>query len=240
MNEMEARVFTVDDDQSVRKALLRLFRSAGLEAEGFASASEFLAREPCDQPSCLVLDMSMPVLTGPELQQELKDARNEIPVIFLTGHGDVPTTVRAMRGGAVDVLTKPVSDDDLLRVVRAAVARDSAARADRQEVDTLRRRLQQLTPSERKVLSLVITGMLNKQIAWELGTTERTVKAHRGRVMRKMQVASVADLVRMAERLDVEPARAGSHARPDAAAVRCPPGQGILTSAIASAVYRAD
>jgi FixJ family two-component response regulator len=203
-------VFVVDDDLSVRKALVRLLQSAGLEAEAFGSAYEFLARGPCDEPSCLVLDVRMPDLTGLDLQRELKEAGNRIPVIFLTGHGDVPMTARAMKVGAVDVLTKPVNDHDLLQAVRAAVERDRAARTERQAVDTLRRRLDQLTRREREVLSLVIAGRLNKQIAGELGTTQRTVKVHRGRVMRKMQAASVADLVWMAERLGMAPASPGS------------------------------
>jgi FixJ family two-component response regulator len=214
MNETGTKVFVVDDDASVRKALVRLFHSAGLEAESFASAREFRARGSCDQPSCLVLDVRMPELTGPDLQRELKEAGDEIPVIFLTGHGDVPMTARAMKVGAVDVLTKPVNDDDLLKAVHIAVERDGAARAERQEVEALRRRLDQLTRREREVLSLVIAGLLNKQIAGELGTTQRTVKVHRGRVMRKMQVASVAELVRVAERLDIAPASSSAHVVP--------------------------
>jgi FixJ family two-component response regulator len=214
MNSAGAKIFVVDDDASVRRALVRLLQSAGLEAEAFASAREFLAREPCDQPSCLVLDVRMPEVTGPDLQRELKAVGDEIPVVFLTGHGDVPMTARVMKVGAMDVLTKPVNDDDLLQAVRMAAERDGAARAERREVETLRRRLNQLTRREREVLSLVIAGLLNKQIAGELGTTQRTVKVHRGRVMRKMQVASVAELVRVAERLDLPPASPSSHAVP--------------------------
>jgi FixJ family two-component response regulator len=214
MNQTEARVFVVDDEPSVRKALVRLFQSAGLDAEAFASAGEFLARGSCDQPSCLVLDVSMPEVTGPDLQRKLKEEGNEIPVIFLTAHGDVPITARAMKVGAMDVLTKPVNDDDLLQAVHMAVEQDGAARAERQEVEALRRRLDQLTRREREVLSLVIAGLLNKQIAGELGTTQRTVKVHRGRVMRKMQVASVAELVRVAERLDIAPASSSAHVVP--------------------------
>jgi FixJ family two-component response regulator len=214
VSQSGARVFVVDDDASVRKALVRLLRSAGFEAESFASAREFLARGSCDQPSCLVLDVRMPEVTGPDLQRELTDAGNQIPVIFLTGHGDVPITARAMKDGAVDVLTKPGDAEDLLEAVRMAVERDEAARADRQAVDVLRARADQLTRREREVLSLVIAGLLNKQIAGELGTTQRTVKVHRGRVMRKMQVASVAELVRMAERLEIEPRTPGSYPKP--------------------------
>jgi FixJ family two-component response regulator len=214
VSQSGARVFVVDDDASVRKALVRLLRSAGFEAESFASAREFLARGSCDEPSCLVLDVRMPEVTGPDLQRELTDAGNQIPVIFLTGHGDVPITARAMKDGAVDVLTKPGDAEDLLEAVRMAVERDEAARAERQAVDLLRARADQLTRREREVLSLVIAGLLNKQIAGELGTTQRTVKVHRGRVMRKMQVASVAELVRVAERLEIEPRTSGSHPRP--------------------------
>jgi RNA polymerase sigma factor (sigma-70 family) len=214
MSASAARVFVVDDDLSVRRALVRLFQSAGLEAEAFASAGEFLVRESCTQPSCLVLDVRMPQVTGPELQRELKAAGNNIPVIFLTGHVDVPTTARVMKGGAMDVLTKPVNDEDLLQAARGAVERDRVARVERQEVASLRQRLDQLTRREREVLSLVIAGLLNKQIAGQLGTTQRTVKVHRGRVMRKMQVASVAELVRVAGRLNVEPRTSGSHPRP--------------------------
>jgi FixJ family two-component response regulator len=214
MSGSAARVFVVDDDLSVRKALVRLFQSAGLEAEAFASAGEFLVRGSSTQPSCLVLDVRMPQVTGPELQQELKVAGNDIPVIFLTGHVDVPTTARVMKFGAMDVLTKPVNDEDLLQAARRAVEHDRVARKERQEVASLRQRLDRLTRREREVLSLVIAGLLNKQIAGEIGTTQRTVKVHRGRVMRKMQVASVAELVRLAERLEVEPRISGPHSRP--------------------------
>lgn len=223
MSPTGIKVFVVDDDASVRKALVRLFHSAGLDAEAFASARDFLARESCDQPSCLVLDVRMPEVTGPDLQRELKAVGDEIPVIFLTGHGDVLTTARVMKVGAMDVLTKPINDDELLDAVRLAAERDGAARAERREVEMLRGRLDQLTPREREVLSLVIAGLLNKQIAGELGTTQRTVKVHRGRVMRKMQVASVAELVRVAERLDIEPAIPSSHLGPGMRIVADPP-----------------
>jgi FixJ family two-component response regulator len=201
----EPTVFVVDDDASVRKALQRLFRSAGLRAESFPSAQEFLARGPVDVPACIVLDVRMPGVTGPDLQRQLKDSGNEIPIVFLTGHGDVPLTAQVMKEGAVDVLTKPVQDGDLLAAVQVALAKDAAARADRAELDALRVRWSRLTVREREVLRLVIAGLLNKQIAGELGTTERTVKAHRGQVMRKMEASSVVDLVRAAERLGVPP-----------------------------------
>jgi FixJ family two-component response regulator len=209
MNPTSSRVFVVDDNPSVRKAFIRLFRAAGLEAEAFPSAGEFLARGFCDTPSCLVLDVCMPELTGPDLQRELKEAGNEIPVVFVTGHGDVPMAAHAMKVGAVDVLTKPVNDEELLQVVSSAIERDQLARADREALEVLRRRALRLTRREREVLSLVIAGLLNKQIALRLGTSQRTVKVHRGRVMRKMEAASVADLVRAAERLGIAPANPG-------------------------------
>ena len=231
MNPTGTKVFVVDDDASVRKALVRLFHSAGLEAEAFASAREFLARASCDQPSCLVLDVRMPEVNGPDLQRELKETGDEIPVIFLTGHGDVPITARVMKVGALDVLTKPVNDDDLLHAVCMAAERDGAARAERRAVDVLRRRLDRLTRREREVLPLVIAGLLNKQIAGELGTTQRTVKVHRGRVMRKMQVASVADLVRVAERLEIAPASPSAHAVPGSrTGAGSPPAQPLSVS----------
>lgn len=212
MSEAPAKVFVVDDDPSIRKALVRLFRSTGIEAEAFGSAADFLARDPAEVPSCLVLDVQMPGLTGPDLQRRLKDAGNPIPVVFLTAHGDVPMAAHAMKVGAVDVLTKPVDEADLLRAVHDAIARDDAGRLARNEIEVLRQRHLRLTPREREVLTLVIAGLLNKQIAQELGTSQRTVKVHRGRVMRKMQAGSVADLVRYAERLGIAPAPLGARA----------------------------
>ncbi len=206
MNTTPGKVLVVDDDLSVRRALVRLFRSAGLEAEAFGSAGEFLAHGTDATPSCLVLDVRMPAMTGPDLQQQLKEVGNTIPVIFLTGHGDVPTTARAMKVGAVDVLTKPVNEDELLEAVHRAIALDQAARMEREAVTSLGQRLGRLTPREREVLAFVIAGRLNKQIAGELGMSQRTVKVHRGRVMRKMQANSVAELVRLTDRLGITPA----------------------------------
>jgi FixJ family two-component response regulator len=203
MNTTPGRVLVVDDDPSVRKSLVRLFRSVGWEAEAFGSADEFLARDSSDTSSCLVLDMRMPQVTGAELQQQLKQAGIQIPIVFLTGHGNVPLTAKAMKLGALDVLTKPVEAEDLLEAVRLALETDRTARAAQAEVDQLRRRLSRLTKREREVLQVVIAGLRNKQIAGELGTTERTVKVHRGRVMQKMEADSVADLVRAAERLGI-------------------------------------
>jgi FixJ family two-component response regulator len=226
MNLTSARVFVVDDNPSMRKALVRLFHSAGLEAEAFASAREFLARGLYDAPSCLVLDVRMPELTGPELQQELKEAGNAIPIIFVTGHGDVPMAARAMKVGAVDVLTKPINDAELLQAVGTAIKRDQDARVDREAIEALRHRAVRLTRREREVLSFVIAGLLNKQIAAELGTSQRTVKVHRGRVMNKMQAGSVAELVRAAERLGIAPAT--------------PKSRGVSVSPQSSSPDRAD
>ncbi len=196
-------VFVIDDDPSVRKALERLMRSAGHRAETFGSAREFLQRQHHHGPACLVLDVRMPGLTGLDLQEALAAAGYTMPIIFVTGHGDVPTSVRAMKAGAVDFLTKPFDDQALLGAVRDALERDRAARRERAEVKAVRTRLEKLTPREREVLSLLVTGMLNKQIAYDLGITERTVKVHRGRVMEKMQAGSVAELVRLAERVGI-------------------------------------
>ena len=196
-------VFIVDDDPSVRKSLARLLRGAGYEVEAFASAGEFLARPHHDAPCCLVLDVRMPGLTGLELQEALAVAGYAMPIIFVTGHGDVPTSVRAMKAGAVDFLTKPFNDTDLLDAVQDALKRDRAARRERAEVEVVRARLTKLTPREREVLPLLVTGMLNKQIGYDLGITERTVKVHRARVLEKMQAGSVAELVRLAERVGI-------------------------------------
>ncbi|HSE28921.1 MAG TPA: response regulator transcription factor [Gemmatimonadales bacterium] len=205
MSESAGVVFVVDDDASVRRALLRLFRSAGIAAEGFASADEFLTQAHPAGPCCLVLDVRMPGVTGPDLQQRLKDAGTRIPIVFLTGHGDVPLTARVMKAGAVDVLTKPVQDRTLLEAVQAALEQDRANRAEGAALGSLQSRLRRLTPREGEVLRLVIAGLLNKQIAAELGTSERTVKVHRGRVMHKMEAGSVADLVRAAGSLGIAP-----------------------------------
>jgi FixJ family two-component response regulator len=195
-------VFVVDDDVSVRESLELLIRSAGWQPETFASAEDFLARSRIDGPSCLVLDVSLPNLNGLELQERIVD-RAGVPIVFITGYGDVPTSVQAMKAGAVEFLTKPFSDEVLLTAIRLAIERSQAAQAHESELHALRDRYKSLTPREREIMALVVSGLLNKQIAFKLGISEITVKAHRGRVMRKMQVDSLADLVRAAAALDV-------------------------------------
>jgi FixJ family two-component response regulator len=195
-------VFVVDDDVSVRESLELLILSAGLQPETFASAEDFLGRSRIDGPSCLVLDMSLPNLTGLDLQKRIVD-RADMPIIFITGYGDVPTTVQAMKAGAVEFLTKPFDDDVLLNAIRQAIERSRTSRAHEAELRALRDCHASLTPREREIMALVVSGLLNKQIAAELGISEITVKAHRGRVMRKMHVDSLADLVRVAAALDV-------------------------------------
>jgi FixJ family two-component response regulator len=196
-------VFVVDDDLSVRKAIARLVRSVGLDVDTFASAQAFLARPLPDRPACVVLDLRMPGQSGLELQEALRLSGREIPIVFVTGHGDVPSSVRAMKAGAVDFLEKPFSDQALLDTVQRALERDERSRAGRAERERVQRRVDSLTPREREVLALVVAGRLNKQIAAALGAAEKTVKGHRGRMMQKMQAGSVADLVRMAERVGI-------------------------------------
>jgi FixJ family two-component response regulator len=200
MTEADAIVFVVDDDESIRGALKSLIRSVGLRVETFASAKEFLQGHRSDVPGCLVLDVRLPGLSGLELQREMADANIHTPIIFITGHGDIPMTVRAMKAGAVEFLTKPFRDQDLLDAIQQALDRDRVGREQRAEAAKLRSRFDSLTPRESEVFRLVVTGLLNKQIAGQLDTSEITIKLHRHQVMQKMTAESLADLVRKAER----------------------------------------
>lgn len=204
MND-DATVFVIDDDDSVRTGLSRLIRSVGLDVEAYPSARAFLDCDAPDSPCCLLLDVRMPGLSGIELQEELARRGWEMPIIFITGHGDVPMSVRAMKAGAVDFLQKPVNDQELLDAVHGAIERDRRARAARSERQAVQRLADTLTPREREVLALVVTGMLNKHVAAQLGTSEKTVKVHRARVMHKMQAGSLAELVRLADRIGITP-----------------------------------
>jgi FixJ family two-component response regulator len=197
-------VFVVDDDASIRRALTRLIKSAGYQVNTFASARDFLESGwHSESPGCLVLDVRMPGLSGLDLQRELQNANLTLPIVFMTGHGDIPMSVTAMKAGAVDFLPKPVKDTDLLRAIKQALARAVHDRAERNELEDIQSRVEKLTPRERQVMGLVAKGMLNKQIAFELGTVEKTIKVHRARVMQKMQVQSLADLVRLTEKLQI-------------------------------------
>jgi FixJ family two-component response regulator len=201
MREPESIVFVIDDEALIRDGIQSLVKSIGIRVETFSSAEDFmLARRP-DVPSCLILDVRMPGTSGLDLQRKLSDADIRIPIIFITGHGDIPMSVRAMKEGAAEFLTKPVRGQDLLDAVQKAVARDRELRKDRSELNEIRKRFDSLTPREREVLNLVVAGLLNKQIAGELGTSELTIKTHRLHVMEKTGAESLAHLVRMAERL---------------------------------------
>ena len=203
MTSSDAVVFVVDDDPSVRSALKRLIKSVGLKVTTFTSAQEFLDHDHPDTPSCLVLDIRMPGLSGLELQDQMAALGLNMPIIFITGHGSVPISVRAMKEGAVDFLEKPFDDQTLLDAIHQAIEKDKQVKREQTELREIKQRVASLTPREYEVFSLVITGMLNKQIAFELGTSEKTIKVHRARVMQKMHAESLANLVRLAEKAGI-------------------------------------
>ena len=198
-------VFIIDDDRGMRQAIQDLVESVGLRAESFATGEEFLKRKRTNDPSCLVLDVRLPQMSGLDFQRQLAEAGMQIPIIFVTAHGDVPMSVRALKSGAVEFLTKPFRDQDLLDAIQQALQRDRAERDRQAEIHDLQERYGALTAREREVMTLVVTGMLNKQIASEIGASEATVKIHRGNLMHKMQAGSVVDLVRMADKLKLSP-----------------------------------
>lgn len=206
MRETEPIVFIVDDDESVRKALSRLIKSVDLKVETFSSANDFLKHDPYDGPACLVLDIRMPGLSGLDLQTELAKAKRTLSIVFITGHGNIPMSVQAMKAGAVDFIEKPFDEQALLDAVHLAIQKDRAAKEKLAELKEIQEHVESLTLREREVFALVVTGMLNKQIAFEMGISEKTIKVHRARVMQKMQAESLADLVRMAEKASVHAA----------------------------------
>ena len=203
MRESDAVIAIVDDDPSVREGLRSLLRSAGWKVETFASGQEFLARPGAEVPCCLILDLQLPGLSGLDLQKRMAEVELEIPIVFLTGHGDIPASVQAMKAGAVEFLTKPFDEEELLQAIRAALERDRRDRQRRAEISELRTRFESLTAREQEVMQQVVSGLLNKQVAGELKISEFTVKVHRGQVMRKMRADSLADLVRMADKLGI-------------------------------------
>jgi len=207
MTEVNPTVFIIDYDASVRKGISRLLASMGFRSEAFGSAEEFLARERYEGVGCIVLDVRMPGLTGMDLQEELTKVGCFLPIIFITGHGDIPMSVQAMKRGAADFLPKPFDDEELLQAIEKAIEKDRKAEAERAEVHDILNRMERLTPREYEILRYVVTGMLNKRIALKLDIAEKTVKVHRGRIMEKLCVRSVAELVRLAEKAGVQPAK---------------------------------
>ena len=202
MTPSDGIVYVVDDDPAVREGLSSLIRSVGLRAQTFGSAREFLQHSRAGAPACLVLDVQLPDGSGLDVPRELESMDAPIPIIFITGHGTIPMSVRAMKSGAVEFLTKPVRDEDLIGAIQVALERDRATRGDRLEIAEIRRRFERLTAREKDVLELVVAGKMNKQIAAQLGTAEQTVKQHRGRVMKKMEASSIAELVRLVQRME--------------------------------------
>jgi FixJ family two-component response regulator len=205
MKSAAPTVYIIDDDRGMRQAIQDLVESVGLRAQAFATGQEFLNRQGTSEPSCLILDVRLPQMSGLDFQRQLAETGAQIPIIFITAHGDIPMSVRALKSGAVEFLTKPFRDQDLLDAIQQALQRDIAAREQQAEIHNLQERYQLLTTREREVMTLVVTGMLNKQIASEISASEGTVKIHRGQVMRKMQAESVVELVRMADKLRLSP-----------------------------------